>query len=72
MIMDCFDLLPIAALISDKMLAMHGGISPQLQNLQQIDIIERFQEIPKEGLFCDIVWSDPIRDEQRATGVEFI
>jgi serine/threonine-protein phosphatase 2B catalytic subunit len=33
MIMDSFDLLPVAAIINDKMLCMHGGISPDLHSI---------------------------------------
>lgn len=33
---DLFNCLPVAALIEDKILCMHGGISPHLENLDQI------------------------------------
>ena len=42
---------------------MHGGVSPNMKNLGEINKIDRFQEVPFEGLLCDIVWSDPIDDE---------
>ena len=38
---------------------MHGGLSPDLKTLDQIRTIERNQEIPHKGAFCDLVWSDP-------------
>lgn len=41
------------------MLCVHGGLSPDLQTLDQIRTIERNQEIPHKGAFCDLVWSDP-------------
>ncbi|KAM0892565.1 hypothetical protein ACQ4PT_025667 [Festuca glaucescens] len=56
---DCFNCLPIAALIDDKILCMHGGLSPELDNLDQIKDIERPAEIPDYGLLCDLLWSDP-------------
>jgi len=34
---DVFDSMPISALVSKKYLAMHGGISRELQKLEQIN-----------------------------------
>ena len=31
--MDLFDTLPIAALVNNKFLCIHGGISPELKNV---------------------------------------
>ncbi|OIV95092.1 hypothetical protein TanjilG_21482 [Lupinus angustifolius] len=56
---DCFNCLPVAALIDGKILCMHGGLSPELQNLNQIKEIQRPTEIPDNGLLCDLLWSDP-------------
>ena len=61
--MDLFDALPISCLVDDKYLAMHGGISPELENIEQINQVKRFQEIPLDGLFCDLMWADPMKDE---------
>ncbi|KAJ0883741.1 putative protein-serine/threonine phosphatase [Helianthus annuus] len=59
---DCFNCLPVAALVDDKILCMHGGLSPELENLRQIREIERPTEIPDNGLLCDLLWSDPDPD----------
>ncbi|XP_062084843.1 serine/threonine-protein phosphatase PP1 [Humulus lupulus] len=56
---DCFNCLPVAALIDDKILCMHGGLSPDLNNVNQIREIQRPSEIPDCGLLCDLLWSDP-------------
>jgi serine/threonine-protein phosphatase PP1 catalytic subunit len=56
---DVFNCLPAAALIDDKILCMHGGLSPSLFDLQQITDIERPCDIPDIGLLCDLLWSDP-------------
>lgn len=62
--METFDAMPISALVAKKYLAMHGGISPDLQKLEQINQINRFEEIPLEGIFCDLLWADPLDDEK--------
>ena len=54
-----FDMLTIAALIDGQILCVHGGLSPDIRTLDQIRLIERNQEIPHKGAFCDLVWSDP-------------
>ncbi|XP_022719453.1 serine/threonine-protein phosphatase PP1 isozyme 9-like [Durio zibethinus] len=56
---DCFNSLPVAALIDEKILCMHGGLSPELENLDQIKEIQRPTEVPDNGLLCDLLWSDP-------------
>ena len=66
--MEVFDAMPISAQIAKKYLAMHGGISPKLGTLDQINQIDRFQEIPLEGIFCDLVWADPMDDEEAVHG----
>lgn len=57
--MEVFDLLPIGALIGGKILCVHGGLSPEIKSIDQIRTIERNLEIPHDGPFCDIMWSDP-------------
>ncbi|KAJ6670657.1 SERINE/THREONINE-PROTEIN PHOSPHATASE [Salix viminalis] len=59
---DCFNCLPVAALIDDKILCMHGGLSPDLTNLDQIRNLPRPTDIPDSGLLCDLLWSDPDKD----------
>lgn len=51
--------MPVAAVIDEKIFCMHGGLSPHLNNLEQISAIPRPIEIPDEGLLCDLLWSDP-------------
>jgi len=38
---------------------VHGGLSPSIQTLDQIRIIDRKQEVPHDGPMCDLLWSDP-------------
>ncbi|ONM04335.1 Serine/threonine-protein phosphatase [Zea mays] len=41
---------------------MHGGLSPDLDNLNRIREIQRPVDVPDQGLLCDLLWSDPDRD----------
>lgn len=54
-----FDYLTLACLIDGRVLCVHGGLSPEVKTLDQIRTIPRNQEIPHEGAFCDLMWSDP-------------
>jgi serine/threonine-protein phosphatase PP1 catalytic subunit len=58
---DVFNCLPVAALIDEKIFCMHGGLSPELKNLDQIKNIMRPTDVPDTGLLCDLLWSDPER-----------
>jgi len=60
--MDCFDCLPLGATINGKLLAIHGGLSPILKTLQDIQGIQRMRETPRVGLYCDLLWADPEKD----------
>ena len=59
---DCFNWLPISAIVNQKILCMHGGLSPDLQSLNNIKQIVRPTEVPDKGLLCDLLWSDPEKD----------
>ncbi|ELA47439.1 serine/threonine-protein phosphatase PP1-alpha catalytic subunit, partial [Vavraia culicis subsp. floridensis] len=56
---DSFNCLPISAIVGERILCMHGGISPELKNLDQIRKIKRPTDVPDDGLLCDILWGDP-------------
>ncbi|TDL20363.1 Metallo-dependent phosphatase [Rickenella mellea] len=57
---ESFYALPIACLLDKRFLCIHGGLSPELVMLSDINNVNRFQEPPPHGLLCDILWSDPI------------
>jgi serine/threonine-protein phosphatase PP1 catalytic subunit len=73
---DCFNTLPVAAIIDEKILCMHGGLSPELKSLKQIHQIARPLEVPDTGLLCDLLWSDPDKDvlgwEENERGVSYV
>lgn len=54
-----FDFLVLAAIVDGEVLCVHGGLSPEIRTIDQIRVVARAQEIPHEGAFCDLVWSDP-------------
>ena len=57
--------MPVAAVIDDKILCMHGGLSPELHSLEQIRRLNRPTDVPDAGLLSDLLWSDP---EEGITG----
>ena len=61
---DCFNCLPVSALIDDRILCMHGGLSPELNSIDQIKRIIRPTDVPDTGLLCDLLWSDPEKEVQ--------
>ena len=40
-------------------LCVHGGLSPLIDSIDKIRLIDRKQEVPHEGAMCDLLWSDP-------------
>jgi diadenosine tetraphosphatase ApaH/serine/threonine PP2A family protein phosphatase len=52
---DCFNCLPVVAIIDDKILCMHGGLSPDLQNMDQIRRIMRPTDVPDTGMHVILV-----------------
>jgi serine/threonine-protein phosphatase PP1 catalytic subunit len=55
----------VSALIDEKILCMHGGLSLELNKLEQILNLNRPTDVPDTGLLCDLLWSDPSNE---ATG----
>ena len=56
---DVFNCLPVSALVDEKILCMHGGLSPEMEALSQIANLQRPCDVPDVGLMCDLLWSDP-------------
>lgn len=63
LVMEVFDAMPLAAIVNKKYFAVHGGISPDLKKIDSLEKINRFKEPPTEGLFWDLLWSDPLDDQ---------
>ena len=56
---EVFNMLPLTALVEDKIICMHGGLAYELKTIDQLKQIKRPTEIPDSGLLCDLMWSDP-------------
>lgn len=56
---DCFNCLPVAGIVADKIFCMHGGLSPELKSFDQIKKLARPTGVPDTGLLCDLLWADP-------------
>lgn len=55
-----FESLPLAVLINDAYLVMHGGLpSDTSATLEDMKKIDRFKQPPREGIFMEMLWADP-------------
>ena len=72
---DCFNCLPVAAIIDEKLFCCHGGLSPDMQSMEQIRRIMRPTDVPDQGLLCDLLWADPDKETngwgENDSGVSF-
>lgn len=69
--MDAFDCLPLAALMNQQFLCVHGGLSPEIQDLDDIRKLDRYKEPPAYGPMCDLLWSDPLEDFGNEKNTDF-
>merc|ERR1712032_1263494 len=56
---EVFDRLPVCCVVDERILCMHGGLSPELYRLDAIKDIQRPCDIPDMGILCDLLWADP-------------
>lgn len=66
---DLFDYLVLCCIIDNEIFCVHGGLSPNVQTIDQIRIIDRIREIPHDGAMADLLWSDP--DDDRDEVIDF-
>jgi len=56
---DLFDYFPLAGLVDESVLCLHGGLSPHISTLDQARSLYRFQEVSEDNGMFDLLWSDP-------------
>lgn len=61
---DVFSYLPIAAIISERIFCVHGGLSKDISKLSEIENLKRPLEVPESGPLADLLWADPKNDTQ--------
>jgi len=75
---DVFNCFPVCAVIDEKIMCMHGGLSPEITNpnFEQIKKLVRPTDIPDSGLITDLLWADPEKEitgwEESDRGVSYI
>ena len=56
---EAFDILPLCALIDERVFSTHGGLSPDITLVDQVSLLNRQVELPLAGPLADLTWSDP-------------
>jgi serine/threonine-protein phosphatase PP1 catalytic subunit len=73
---DVFNCFPVCGLIDEKIICMHGGLSPEITNMDQVRRLVRPTDVPDTGFICDLLWADPEKDiagwAENDRGVSFI
>lgn len=62
--MSAFDCLPLACVLNNRFLCVHGGLSPEVKRIADINAIHRFREPPSSGPMCDFLWADPLDEKE--------
>ena len=64
MFTDTFDMMPVSAVIDNKLFCCHGGLSPSAPTIDDLQQLERRRELGDNGALADVAWSDPEDDHQ--------
>ncbi|KAH7722334.1 Serine/threonine protein phosphatase PP1-alpha catalytic subunit [Aphelenchoides avenae] len=56
---DVFNTMPFTGLVAGRIICMHGGLSPQLNSIDQLRQITRPANPTGPSMQFDLLWSDP-------------
>ncbi|KAH0793864.1 Ser/Thr protein phosphatase [Histomonas meleagridis] len=62
MFINCFSYMPFAAVVNNSIFCVHGGITPELTTLEDIESLTRPMLISDSPISNGILWSDPRMD----------
>uniref|UniRef100_A0A7E4W0J2 Serine/threonine-protein phosphatase n=1 Tax=Panagrellus redivivus TaxID=6233 RepID=A0A7E4W0J2_PANRE len=66
---ELFSFMPLSAIVRNRILCMHGGLSPRLNSIADLKRIRvPFYDPPQNSLEQDLLWADPKYDQK---GFEF-
>ena len=59
-ILDTLDYLPLVAKIENKIFCVHGGLTPEINTVNDINSLDRIQEIPQDGPIAGLLWNEAL------------
>lgn len=65
---EAFSWMPLACIVGSRILCMHGGLSPDLNSLDDVRKIKRpIVDVATNRLAQDLLWADPTSDQMMTT-----
>lgn len=67
-----FEYMPLCAIIEDKIICMHGGISQNLRTIEDLEVISKpitinhMPQTPEQQALMDLLWADPCENERES------
>ena len=59
---DIFNYFPLAAKIEKKIFCEHGGLTPEIKAVDDINKLDRIQEINFNEIISCLLWDEPVED----------
>jgi len=57
--LEVFNVLPVAVLVDDNIIGVHGGLSSRIKTIDELECINRKLDDPTQPPYNDILWNDP-------------